>query len=217
MKLSLPPKALSAVIAFGTIAFTLHASHAQTLNYQLDDGTAENFTGSNTNQTSAFLNRFQVQGAYSEITSIEVQWGSFSSANKMVTAVVWSDPNQNSAPDDSLVIGESLSTLSDSASGWQSFDLTSDTYVGETGDYFFVGIYYTNGSDFSSDSLFLGVDISGSNQSFGAQIGPPDNPNDLSGYSQFGNLMIRATAIPEPSSLFASLLGGLLLFVRRRR
>ncbi len=66
-------------------------------------------------------------------------------------------------------------------------------------------------------ALLLNIDNSGSNQSFAKEIGLPNDPNDLSGYSQTSNLMIRATAIPEPSSLFDLALDGLLLAPRRRR
>ena len=186
---------------------------AQQVTYQLDDGTAELATGPNAGESGAFLNRFQVQGEYSQITSIEVQWASFSSANQVVVAAVWSDPNQNSQPEDSVILGTSLPTLSNYAGGWQSFDLQSSVDVGEAGDYFFVGLYYRD----PGFTLLLNVDNSGSNQSFIKQINSPYDPNDLSGYSQSTNLMIRATAVPEPSSLFVLALGGLLLAPRRRR
>ena len=123
---------MALIISAGAFVPTLSA---QQVTYQLDDGTAELATGPNAGQSSAFLNRFQVQGGYSEITSIEVQWNSFSSANQVVMAAVWSDPNQNSQPDDSIILDTSLPTLSNYAGGWQSFDLQSSVDVGEVGDF----------------------------------------------------------------------------------
>ena len=113
---------------------------AQQVTYQLDDGVSEGSTGPNAGKTATFINRFQVQGGFSQITSIEVQWNSLFGTGQIVTAAVWSDPNQNSQPDDAIVLGSALPTLSELASGWQTFDLQSPVDVGAAGDYFFVGI-----------------------------------------------------------------------------
>jgi len=187
---------------------------AQEVIYRLDDGTSEGGFGSNVNTSGAFFNRFQVQGSFSEITSIEVNWASFSNQDRWVTAAVWSDPNQNSQPDDSVVIGESALTLSNYSGGWQSFDLPTGIDIGPPGSHFFVGVYYSNGS--SSESLYIDSDTSGSNQAFGVQLQPSGDPDVLFGYSTTSNLLIRATGVPEPASMSLAALSALLLLRRKR-
>jgi len=206
-------KPISLATAILALIVSMPNSFAQST-YSLDDGTYELATGAFAGTPAAFLNRFQVSGGQSSITSIQIEWATFSNTNESVTAAVWSDPNQNSQPDDAILLGSSIATTSNYGSGFQNFDLQTPIDVGINGDYFFVGFYYDNTP---SGDLFIGVDTSGSNQSFAVGNGPPFDPNNFTGYSQLSNLMIRATAMPEPSSLCLLGMSGLLLTLRRRR
>ena len=82
-----PIKPELAAIANLKILVSMPNGFAQST-YSLDDGTYENSTGAFGGTPAAFLNRFQVSGGQSSITSIQIEWATLSDDNQTVTAAV---------------------------------------------------------------------------------------------------------------------------------
>ncbi len=127
-----------------TLVFAGVAS-AQCL-YQLDDGIPEGGgVGPNADWSVIVLNHFVVEGGASTIVSVEACWHSASGPDHEIVAAVWSDPNQDGDPEDGVLLGTSLPTLSDYASFCNVFELQVPVNVGVDGTHFFVGVSWVDG------------------------------------------------------------------------
>ncbi len=108
--------------------------------YQLDNGTVGGGIGPNPDWSYISLNHFTVTGGASTIVGVEACWLDIGGPDHVITAAVWSDPNQDGDPSDGILLGTSVPTLSDYASGCNVFDLQAPVNVGVDGTHFFVGV-----------------------------------------------------------------------------
>lgn len=202
-----------------------YSSRAAT--YAADDGTAETAIGLSNGGVFAAINHFAVTGGSNLITSVDVSWGGPGAtgvvANMPFDIYVWANNGPGTDPTGAN------STLLFSASGLiDGSNINNNTFQSvavpniPVGASFFVGMsiahaagVYPVGIDLS-DPILLGTSWGAGGGSF-----DPNNVNFAGGGSLdlaalgFGNVMIRANAIPAPGA--AALLGLAGLVAARRR
>jgi hypothetical protein len=231
--MNLPGRATKCAFAASALAFTLllgqPAAFAQV--YQLDDGTAENSVG--LNQTGGAdliaLNSFMT-GPFSTITSISIAFGfpgATTGANMngtTFTAVLWSDPNGDGLPGDAVVLTTAMGVVS--GFGTNTFVTVSLTPTTVLTPNFFVGFLITQPNPafpaafdqtaptFVNRSFVAGGNAGSGNINNLSANGIPVAPIESFGLS--GNWLIRANAVPEPSTYLLTGMGLLGLFGARR-
>ncbi len=172
-----------------TLVFAGEAS-AQCL-YQLDDASLGGGVSPNSDFSAIVLNHFVVEGGASTIVSVEACWHGASGPDHEIVAAIWSDPNQDGDPEDGVLLGTSLPTLSDYTSFCNAFELQVPVNVGVDGTHFFVGVSWVDGP---VGRMSLQTDSSSSLSSSWFQESPdlPDL-NDLQNlYLVEDNYFIRA-------------------------
>ncbi len=179
----------------------------------------------------AFLNSFTGVAGTTQIGSIQMVFGQtgFSglSAGLPVTAYLWGDPNGDGSPTDATVLGSISGTMATPHSGvFETFTFAAPVTL--TTDNFFVGFIFNNTTGSSQHPGVRDMSNVLSNRSFLALASGSLDPNSLGTASGIpvtkvetyasGNWLIRATAIPEPST-YAACFGaaalGLVLLRRR--
>lgn len=219
------------VCAAGMLSlFFAQASTAQTP-YSIDDGTAE-FLGASQGDLIA-LNSFPVTPGFEAITSISIAFSFPGNVRPNLdglsfTAVLWSDPNGDGSPTDAVVLTTAGGVISGYATNTFVTVNIAPTLVLTPN--FFVGFILTAPSGTSplafdqedptlADRSFLAASTAGS-----GDINNLNNNNvipvasvDSLGLS--GNWLIRADAVPEPSTYLLLGLGlaGLILSRRGKR
>ncbi|HMJ04868.1 MAG TPA: PEP-CTERM sorting domain-containing protein [Chthoniobacterales bacterium] len=218
--------AASALIA---VALLLGNSTVNAQSYILDDGTAENSVGLNGGGGADIivLNSFAVTGGFNVINSISIAFGSPGGTGANMngvafTAILWNDPNGDGSPTDATV----LTTAPGVVSGFSTnaFVTVSLTPTAVLTPNFFVGFLITQ-PDPAFPAAFDQTAPTFANRSFvtGGTTGDINdlNNNDLpvaaiESFGLVGNWLIRANAIPEPSTYMLAGLGLLGLLGLRR-
>ena len=198
--------------------------------YAADDGTAENAIGLSGGGVLAAINHFVVTGGDNIITSVDISWGSAASgsgsgglANTPFNIYVWANngPGTNPTGSNSTLLFSASALIDGSNIDNNTFQSVAVPNIA-VGASFFVGMsiahaagVYPIGVDLS-DPILLGTSWGAGGDSF-----DPNNVNFAGGGSLdlaavgFGNVMIRANAIPAPGA--AALLGLAGLVATRRR
>ena len=197
--------------------------------YQIDDGTAENSIGLTNGGDLIALNSFALMPGRNVITSIAIAFGSPGGTGVNLngtnfTVVLWSDPNGDGLPGDAVVLATAPGVISGFATN--AFVTVSITPTTVLTPNFFVGFRITHPA-MSFPAAFDQTAPTFPNRSFiaGGAAGT-GNINNLSAntipvapiesFGLVGNWMIRANAIPEPSTYMLTGLGFLgLLAVRK--
>lgn len=177
----------------------------------------------------AYLNSFTGVAGTTQIGSIQIVFGtpasSGLSAGLPVSAYLWSDPNGDGSPTDATVLGSISGTMATPHSGsFETFTFAAPVTL--TTDNFFVGFTFASTASGAPGALDMSNPLA--NRSFVALASGSLDPNNLGAgiipvmpnesIGDSGNWLIRATAIPEPST-YAACFGaaalGLVLLRRR--
>jgi hypothetical protein len=171
------------------------------------------------------LNSFSITGGNNIIISISIAWGTPAFPNSTLngltyTAVLWSDPNGDGSPTDAVVLATAPGVIA--GADTNTFILSPITPTTVLTTNFFVGFIITQATATQFPAALDQTDPDLPNRSF-AVVG--SNINNLSGAITIesaglpGNWLIRANAIPEPSTyaLVGVGLVGLIFLHRRRR
>lgn len=190
--------------------------------YMLDDGTAEDSIGLTAGGNLLCLNSFAITAGNNVITSISIAWGTPAFSDPSInglsyTAVLWSDPNNDGSPTDAVVLATGAGVVANQ--GTNTFLTTTITPTTVLTANFFVG-FVINHAQGQFPAAFDQTAPTFANRSFVSIGGNINNLGDafpIEDAGLVGNWLIRADAVPEPST-FA--LGGLglagLMFLRRR-
>ena len=212
------------------LLLTVSAS-AQTV-FSIDDGVGESSLGTSSGNTIAYLNSFTGVAGTTQIGSIQIVFGtpalSGLSAGLPLSAFLWSDPNGDGSPTDATVLGSISGTMATPHSSlFETFTFAAPVTL--TTDNFFVGYIFNNTTGTTQHPGAMDKSNVLANRSFVALSSASLDPNNLGAVSGLsvtttesvglsGNFLIRATAIPEPST-YAACFGaaslGLVLLCRR--
>lgn len=224
--LSLKRALAGAAAAIALFAFWAPPTAQAQLTYAIDDGTSENGVGLQAaGATFMALNSFSITGGNNIIISISIAWGTPAFPNSTLngltyTAVLWSDPNGDGSPTDAVVLATAPGVIA--GADTNTFILSPITPTTVLTTNFFVGFIITQATATQFPAALDQTDPDLPNRSF-AVVG--SNINNLSGAITIesaglpGNWLIRANAIPEPSTyaLVGVGLVGLIFLHRRRR
>ncbi|MEM9480438.1 MAG: hypothetical protein AAGA58_12365 [Verrucomicrobiota bacterium] len=204
---------------FAALALTLVTSatllpqRAEAFTYSLDDGTVTGSLSIGVGTEGYMLNAFQVVPGQTIVTAAEFAFGVHDGASFDI--VLFRDGNNDGDPTDATLVSQD--TVAKPASGatgvFTSFAFsTPGTFT--AGDWFFVGAFEP-----TNTTLTINYDAAGGLSSWVSFPGAafPSAGLDTSPNLGFPNdFMIRATAIPEPTTALLGLV-ALPLALRRRR
>ncbi|MGH8101837.1 MAG: PEP-CTERM sorting domain-containing protein [Chthoniobacterales bacterium] len=200
-----------------------HATFSPNSAYMIDDGTAEDSIGLTSGGTFTAVNLFQTIPGSNVINQILIAWGTPAFPDPTLdglayTALLYSDPNGDGNPADAILLASAPGVIS--AQGTNTFLVSNIAPTLVTTANFFVGFTITHAAGqfpaafdetaptFSNTSwINIGGDIGG-----GAAF-----PIEQAGL--VGNWLIRADAVPEPSTWAMACFGGAMLagYLRLRR
>lgn len=191
------------------------------LTYQIDDGSSEQSIGLTSGGNLLCLNEFTVTGGNNIINSIAIAWGTPSFPDPTLigltyTAYLWNDPNGDGSPTDATVLTSQSGVITSQGTDTFLVSLIAPTHVLTAN--FFVGFVINQlpgqfpASQDTTNPL--------SNRSWVSLGGDPNNMSDaepIEFYGLPGNWMIRADAVPEPSTyaLVGLGLAGIVFLGRR--
>lgn len=181
--------------------------------YMVDDGTAENAIGLTNGGDVIALNGFAVSAGNNIITNIQIAFGSPGGAGinlngTSFTAVLWSDPNGDGLPGDAAVLATAPGIISGFATN--TFVNVSIAPTVVLTPNFFVGFLITHPAGafpaaldqtaptFSNVSFIAGGAAGSGNINNLNANGLPVTSIESVGFP--GNWLIRADAVPEPST-----------------
>ncbi len=197
--------------------------------YEIDDGTAEGayaFGNGVADSGSIWLNEFTVTSGFNKIASVSIAWGEPGAVNEDVSglpmqALIYNDPNGDGSPLDGSLLASATGTVQ--SVGTNTFiTYTFSSPVLLTTSNFFVGYFVPGFSPTEgAEQYFAALNESAGNIParsfvFGNADGSTPSLTNLSsdtvGGSNAtlgiaGNWLVRANAVPEPST-WALLLGG---------
>ncbi len=202
------------------------AGNPQTSTYQIDDGTAENSVGLTAGGTFISLNEFTVTGGNNIINDIQIAWGTPNFPDPALnglayTAYLWSNPDGTGNPsgvNGAMLLASAPGVIS--AQGTNTFLISSFAPTTVSTANFFVGFVITHNAGqypaaFDQDFMNL------PNRSWITIGGDPNNltgAGTIESFGLVGNWMIRADAVPEPSTYALFGLGlAAIVFLGRRQ
>jgi PEP-CTERM motif len=226
---------LLAVLGIVTLAVAAMPARAGVI-YSVDDGTGESGLGG-FNEDIIHLNSFTSVAGGDSITAIQAAFGELSGTGPAngtpVTALIWSDPNNDGNPADAVLLDSVAGVVAgQSTNFFVQFDLNSPVVI-PVGDVFFVGIRNNGrGTNASVFDTYRDTDsTSGQGWEVRSAGGGDIDVNNLGGstivkpediFTPGGNFMIRAlgsdsAAVPEPSTAVLGLAGLIALGLWRAR
>ncbi|MCO5297566.1 MAG: PEP-CTERM sorting domain-containing protein [Fimbriimonadaceae bacterium] len=178
--------------------------------YSADDGVAEANYGNANGGSMMWLNHFTVQPGGTVINQVLGAFGNVPNG-AAVTAHLWSDPNGDGNPIDAVSLASGSSVTANALTNtFNAF--TIPTIVRPVGTSFFVGFRMS----FAAGMTPARVDMTVPHGQSWMVVG--NSPNNLSGAVAYdGNWLIRANAVPEPTSVIALAAGAAALLRRRRK
>jgi hypothetical protein len=195
--------------------------HAPDFTYSIDDGTAEDSVGLTNGGNLLCLNEFTVTGGNNIINSISIAWGTPAFPDPTLnglafTAVLWNDPNNDGSPTDATVLATVNGVVADAGTNTFHISLIAPTTVGTNN--FFVGFVINH----LPGQFPAAFDESNPlpNRSWVSVGGNINNLSDaitIESAGLVGNWMVRADAVPEPSTyaLVGLGLAGIVFLGRR--
>ena len=216
-------RALAVSAVFAIALFLGKPSTFAQNTYTLDDGTAEDSVGLTSGGSFISMNSFAVIPGNNTITSISIAWGTPVFPDPTLnglsyTAVLWSDPNGDGSPTDAVVLATAPGVIALQGTNTFITSIIAPTTVLTPN--FFVGYVITHSAGQFPASFDETAPLP--NRSFIAQSSDPNNLTGVgaievvTGGALVGNWMIRADAIPEPSTYMLTGLGLLALFGARK-
>lgn len=197
---------------------------AEAFNYAVDDGTAEDSVGLTGGGNFLALNEFTVTGGNNIVNSISIAWGTPAFPDPSLnglsyTAVLWSDPNGDGLPNDAVVLAQMGGVVA--AAGTNTFITSLIVPTTVLTPNFFVGFVINHAAGQFPGAFDETAPVP--NRSFVSLGGNINNLGDaqtIESVGLVGNWLIRADAVPEPSTwammgVGAVMLAGLLRFRRR--
>jgi PEP-CTERM motif len=194
--------------------------HAPNFTYSIDDGSSEQSIGLTSGGNLLCLNAFAT-GSNDIITSISIAWGTPAFPDPTLiglpyTAYLWNDPNGDGSPTDAQVLTSAPGVIT--SQGTDTFLISSITPTHVTTTHFFVGFVINQ-----LPGQFPASQDTDNPVSNGSWVSLGGNPNNLSDAQTIasvgfpGNWMIRADAVPEPSTyaLVGLGLAGIVFLGRR--
>lgn len=210
-----------------SVVFVVFAVMARANTYQLDDGTAELAYGNSNGGDFIALNEFPVTAGNNLITSISIAWGDPNNPdpsllNLSYTAVLWSDQSGVGDPTGAsflaMIPGNVITT--EGTNTFLTSTFASPILVPTAN--FFVGFILTQGANQAPGSVDTSIFNTG-RSFFATNLAGAGNINNLNlnpgGVQIFDPIwMIRADAVPEPSSTTFLVVAGIAgLIVWRRQ
>ena len=133
--------------------------------YMIDDGTAEDSVGFGdgfSNIESLWFNQFDVIPGQTTITSVSVAWGTPNFSDQIngtpVTIAVWSDPNGDGNPSDSVLLGSVAGTVQNAGTNtFVTYSLSPAVNLPAGATSFFVGDM-TPTQNSGTEHFYQGID-----------------------------------------------------------
>ena len=192
--------------------------------YLLDDGDPETAFGMSLNNDLLWLNVFEALPGAETVVSIELMWshsGFTNGAGGPATVLLYDDPNDDGDPTDGVLLTSVLTTMEQKGTE----TLVSVPIPATVVSGFFMvaalvtdapnGLLFPAAMDISAPQgrsyIGFGVDLDPSTLAGVNAVGTVGNP------STDANFVLRATAVPEPSTALLTLGGLAALGLRRLR
>jgi hypothetical protein len=148
----------------------------ETTEYAIDDGTRDGNYGFGSVADVLWLNQYFVQPDAETIRNVKVVIGNAFSGQPYRVAV-WSDPNQNGQPEDSVVIATADAVVANGNTNIFNVIEIPPTFIGPAGTSFFVGVIYR---DSFGNQFPIGVDDSIASQRTWVAAGATVDPDNMS-------------------------------------
>ena len=170
--------------------------------YAVDDGSSEDTIGLSSGGTLAWLNHFVVEPNGESLEAVRIVYASIA-PDTPATVYLWNDPDNNGNPADAQVLASVSTVVQNPGADTFNYVEIPETYVGEVGTSFFVGVILQHATGEFPAPLDQNSDQGASWLAGGASV----DPEDLSGATLFGqpggfgfsgNLLVRAVPATDP-------------------